>query len=378
MAGRAFIYDTTTGEIKYFASPALESETEDGSSTIRSINNDGVGVGYLGDYAAKFDFATGENEKILNESSIANYITNDGKIFGLTYDDNYVQTPVIYSEDGVVELPQPTEAWLGYEFDGMAVRSGNADGSVLIGYPIDNFATFPLVIWALNKDNTTYSLVPASKKYLDPSFDLDGPQDYDTFAGAAISQNGKYVSIDLHKKTDDWEAGYVIARYNVETDTYETITCPESDSGMAYYATGVSNDGTIVGYMEDMNTNARYAMICKGDETEAKRMTAVFPTLTDLAKMEANESNTPCGITADGKYIVGYGYVDYDDENLIYATYYIDTTESTDGVDNVTDESKSNKVVSSYTVDGKKTRSADAGLRINKLMNGKTVKSLMK
>lgn len=377
--GRAFIYDTTTGQIKYFVSPNLGSENSQSANDadVRAISNDGIGVGYLENTATKFNFATGEYEKLLNENSIANYISTEGKIFGLTYNKAYQQTPVIFSDGTKTELPQATEAWLGYECDGMGVRSGNADGSVLIGYSQDSFATSPLIIWALNKDNTTYSVVPASKKYVDTSMMLDGPQKFESFEGAAISQNGKYVAVNLHDK-EDYDHGSTFVRYNVETDTYEDITCPELSDVLWYYANAVSNDGTIIGYIEDQQSGARYAMICKAGETEAKRMSEVFPTLTDIAKMDANQTNTPCAITSDGRYIAGFGYVDMDETSLCFGTYFIDTKASTDGVDNAASDSKANKVVASYTVDGKKNRPVNNRLHINKLANGKSVKTIMK
>ena len=64
-----------------------------------------------------------------------------------------------------------------------------------------------------------------------------------------------------------------------------------------------------------------------------------------------------------------------DESNLCYGTYYIDTQAGSDGVDNATSEAKSNKVVASYSIDGKKNRPAAANrLHINKLANGKAVK----
>ena len=372
--GRGFIYDTTTGQIKYFQSPKLggdDEQTQTSDADVRWITDDGIGVGYIEECAAKFNFATGEYEKILDENSLVNYISSDGTMFGCSYDNAYIMTPIMIVNGKKTELPQATDSWLGYESDGMNVRGGNADGSVLLGLAHDNFDTSPIVMWALNKDKKAYSVVPVSKKYLDASFALDGPQKFDKFEGAAISQNGKYVALILHDKTKSDE-GMSIARYNVDTDTYDEITCPEASDGMLYYADAISNDGTIVGYIVD-ETGARSAMICKGGETEAKKMSEVYPTLADIAKMDANQNNTPCGITPDGRYIVGFGYVDMDDNNLCWGTYVIDT-QATDGVDNATAEAKSNKVVASYTVDGKKTRPAANRLHINKFADGRTLK----
>lgn len=372
--GRAFIYNTETGEIKYFQSPSLGTDGLEyqPDADIRSLTDDGVGVGYIEENAATFDFATGEYKKILDEPSIANKITTDGKIFGLTY-NTYLQTPIMIADGKKTELAQATDAWLGYECSGMGVTGGSADGSVLIGLAQDNFATYPMMLWSLNKDNTTYSVVPASKKYIDESFELDGPQNFDYFEGAAISSNGKYAVINLHDK-NDFENGISVARYNVETDTYELITCPELSADMYYYGNSIADDGTIVGYIEDQNSYARYGMICKGNETTAKRLAEEYPTITDLVTLDNNEANSPCMITPDGRYIAGFAYVDMDESTLCWGTYFIDTQSETDGVDNATAESKANKVVASYGIDGKKSRIAANSLRINKYANGKSVK----
>ena len=372
--GRGFIYDTEKKEMKYFVSPQLGGE-DTGSlvdADVRCVTNDGIGVGYLEERATKFDFATGKYEKLLDESSIANYITSDGKIFGLTYDNAYDQYPVMIVDGNKTELPQSSDAWLGFENSGMGITGGNADGSVLLGYGQDNFASFPMMMWALNKDNTTYSVIPICKRYFDASMKLDGPQNFVWFEGAAISSNGKYVAINLLDKNEG--QSMTIARYNVVTDTYENITCPEASEEMWYYACAIADDGTIVGFTEDQMTGARNAIIVKGGETEAKRMSEVFPTLTDIVKMDGNECNTPCAITPDGRYIAGFGYVDMDDENLCWGTYYIDTQSSTDGVDNAAADAKASKVVASYGIDGKKTRPAANRLHINKFANGKAVK----
>lgn len=80
--GQAFIYNTETGELKYYYDKSAtgdESYTTD--SDIRDISNDGIGVGYVSEKAAKFDFATGKYEQInLNNDAngLFNYIASDG------------------------------------------------------------------------------------------------------------------------------------------------------------------------------------------------------------------------------------------------------------------------------------------------------------
>lgn len=376
-AGQAFIYDTTTGEIKFFASPNLDQETTDtNNASLYSIDNDGVAVGYLEQKAAKFNFATGKYETLLNESSIAKYKANDGTIFGITYNEAYERTPFMMKDGVKTDLPMATSAWAGYENDGFDIYNANADGSIIVGCGHDNYETNPMTIWAKNKDNKTYSIVPVSKKYLDSSSDFSGHQPYEWFEGAAISSNGKWVAVMLHGK-NDYEHGLSIARYHVDTDSVEIINCPDATEESWYYANSISDDGTIIGYVENQMTYGRYAFICKGGENEAKRMSEVFPKLNDISVMDGYDNNTPCMITPDGRYITGFGYVDFDDNNLCFATYVIDTKDDTDGVESIKDNNDSNSVKASYTVDGKTAKRFDGSRKsivINKMANGQTKK----
>lgn len=378
-AGQAFIYDTTTGEIKFFASPNLDQETTDiNNAALYSINNDGVAVGYLERKATEFNYATGKYETLLNESSIAKYMANDGTIFGITYNDAYDRTPFMMKDGVKTDLPMATEEWAGYENSGFDINNANADGSIIVGFGQDNFDSYPMTIWAKNKDNKTYSIVPASKKYLDTTDDFSGHQPYDWFEGAAISSNGKWIAAMLHGK-DDYEHGLSIVRYHVDTDSIEVINCPETDNNYYYYANSVADDGTIIGYAENQMSYGRFAIICKGGENEAKRMSEVFPELTEIATMDGYDNNTPCMITPDGRYITGFGYIDFDDSNLCFGTYVIDTQDNTDGVESIKDNGNSNSVKATYTVDGKVAKRFDGSRKsivINKMTNGQTKKVL--
>lgn len=83
--GRVFIYDTETGKLKMFQSPSLDDENAgiEAWADIRSVTNDGVGYGDVDAKSAKFDFATGKYNYLLDESvedhSLVHYATADGK-----------------------------------------------------------------------------------------------------------------------------------------------------------------------------------------------------------------------------------------------------------------------------------------------------------
>lgn len=378
--GQAFIYDAEKGEIKYFASPNIGVDEETSNrATVYSVTNEGLGVGTLEETATKFDFSTGKYEKLLNEHSIARYIATNGYIYGITYtSDAYERTPFQIVDGKKTDLPMATNEWLGYECDGFDIVGGNSDGSVLVGYAHDNYETNPLMIWAKNRDNTTYSLIPASRKYYDSSFELNGHQPYDSFEGVAISSNGKWIAVNLHEKNNE-DGGMKIARYHVDSDSLEYISCPEADAENWYYANSISNDGTIVGYIENQVSYGRIGMICKAGETEAKHMADVFSGIKDIATMDSYDLNVPCMITPDGRYIAGFGYVDYSDTSLCYGTYIIDTNNGSTGIESIAQNNDSSKIVASYTTEGKSTRhfsGVNKSIVIDKFADGKVKKSL--
>lgn len=385
--GRVFIYDTETGKLKMFQSPSLDDENAgiEAWADIRSVTNDGVGYGDVDAKSAKFDFATGKYNYLLDESvednSLVHYATADGKFnCGVTYNDAYIQHPYVMKDGKMSYLPELTDEWTGYETNGFIANGANKDGSVIFGSVIDNFASYPLVVWTLNRDGQTYSISQLSKRFFDGSLDLDGVQPYDIFTGSAISSNGKWIAVSYHKKMvdADSEDANLIGRYNVETDVFDTLTCPNASADLAYFATSVADDGTILGMAQE-GMSSRNAVICKAGETEFKNLSAVYPTITDFSAMETNGFLQANSITPDGRYIVGYGYKDYDDENYCYATWCLDTQTEATGVEGVADASKQSKVVASYTVDGKKLNRPTMRneLVINRFANGK-VKKMVK
>lgn len=375
---RAFLYNVETGEIKYFT--PTEPDAGDGSendANVYAVSNDGIGAGYIDYAAASFNFAAGDFTKVLpgeTDHSLLKFTTADGSFTaGSTYDAAYTQSP-FYMADGVkYDLPTPSEEWLGFESNGFSLYGGNADGSVLVGYANDDFDTHPLMLWVRNADGKTYSAETLCRQYVDTSFELDGPQKYDMFEGAAISANGEWLAINWHDKTAGEDMGMGIGRFNLKNYTLEIITCPAEGPDVYNYANSISNDGTIVGYSESQLTYGRTALICKGGETTAKLLSDEFPALQELKVMDSYEFNTPNMITADGRYITGFGYQDLDEQNLAYASYVIDTQAETGAVEGVEVAEKANKVVAAYGIDGKKTSQASGAakrLTVNRYANG--------
>lgn len=385
--GRAFIYDTQAKQIKYFESPNLGNEDAslDDQASIRSVTNDGVGYGDIYGKSTKFDFATGSMTALLDESiedhSLVHYATADGTVnCGVTYDaDTYVQAPYVMVDGVMQTLPQVSDEWAGYEVNGGIAYGGNEDGSVLWGAVCDNYSTYPLVYWVRNRDGKTYSANLLSKRFVDTTMDVTGAQPYDIFTGAAMSANGKWLAVNYHTKMagrGQEDEGDRVARFDLEADTLALLSCPDASAMTAYYATGISNEGTVVGFVEDKESYARKAVMCPAGTNEMKLLTDLYPTVTEFATMDEKSLNEVTAITPDGRYLQGFGYVEFNEKSDCFATWYFDLEKGETAVENVKTEEGPAKVVASYTVDGK-TLNADTvrkGIVINKLSNGKARK----
>lgn len=381
----AFIVDMETMKIKTFISPDLVAGDEEADSDVKSISNDGVGYGYVGDKSAKFDYATGKYTTIdEDKDGVIYYTSADGAVqTGVYYDKAWKRTPLVYVDGKAQYLPIPKESTLGFEIgSGVGAMMASGNGDVIIGDLGDDMSTYPLVIWQKNADDATYSLVPVCKRFFNQTFVSWQP--YDLFNGAAISQNGKWIALNLHKNMpiDSWDdEGQFIARYDVEADTIQIISCPDANDVYYYYANGISNDGTIVGTINDLNTQSSTGMICEAGSTEAKDIADVFPSVKEFATMDGYNNNTPCAITPDGRYIVGFGYKESpnDPETLWYASWRLDTQASETGVENATTANEASKVVASYNLEGQKLNNPKANrFVINRLANGKSVKRVVK
>ncbi len=385
--GRAFIYDTQAKQIKYFESPNLGTDqaTSDDEASIRSVTNDGVGYGDIYGKSTKFDFATGTTTALLDQSaesnSLVHYASSDGKVnCGVTYDSNtYVQVPYVMVDGVMQTLPQVSDEWAGYEVNGGIAYGGNEDGSVLWGAVCDNYSTYPLVYWVRNRDGKTYSANLLSKRFVDTTMDVTGAQPYDIFTGAAMSANGKWLAVNYHTKMasrGQEDEGDRVARFDLEADTLALLSCPDASAMTAYYAIGISNEGTVVGFVEDKKSHARKAVMCSAGTNEMKLLADLYPTVKEFATMDEKSLNEVTAITPDGRYLQGFGYVEFNEKSDCFATWYFDLEKGETAVENVKTEETPAKVVASYTVDGK-TLNADTvrkGIVINKLSNGKARK----
>lgn len=393
--GDGFIYDRETKELKIFT--ATVEEGGDPDLQMKGLANTGVAVGWDNDTAAKFDFATGKTTTTGEPGQYLFYgISPSGELTtGARFDDETCpQGGPCYFKDGEpVELPLPSNKFIGYNIDGGTALQAT-DDSLICGFMVDDMATRPAIMWSPNRDNKTFSTYPISRPYFDGA--MDASKQYAIFScdQATMSPNGKYLIISLAKYEGERDAYYGIGRYNTETDSIDVFLAKGDDEEMpdaAYgiYGFAISNDGTMVGCAGDMEVCNGFIWK-KGDE-RPHNLSSVYTGATRLLAYEG--TNKPCAISADGRYITGFAYVladgaDPNDEyaEYNYLSYILDTQDpgavAPSAVKSATTSKagKDLKVKAYYTLSGKRQDVMNKlnGITIVKTADGKGHKVLVK
>ncbi|MCD8294002.1 MAG: hypothetical protein LUE27_01975 [Clostridia bacterium] len=411
--GGMFVYDVESGDLKVrFAESAF------GSSPY-GISNDGVAATYD---IYPMTYSIDGTETVLVEdqgsASFASDITPDGTIVvgsvtkeagsvvidGTDYSDNYGNA--CYWKDGYTYyLPEPTAEDVGltwfetdsltgekyWSMDGTHASFISDDGSVIVGYFYDRFATSPCIAWILDGDS--YTCYPICKGYFqeDQWWDesnelheeaLEEPQNpYFTFKPKGLSGDGKYISIDLEYShgTEDPQ-NTTIGRYSMETKNLENVADNEDNS---FECSGVAIDGTILA-----KSGSGYAYIWKPG-AEPKLLRSEYSELFDnFYAFDEEGEHWPMAITPDGRYIMGFAWIydeniDYEDsEGNVYNGYYcfyrLDTEQYANAAGIVSVTNNENDTVEGiYSVDGRRLNKLQPGINIVK-KNGKTSKYLIR
>lgn len=342
-----------------------------------AANSNGLFVGDDGNFAIKADdngnvvkLYTFEGEEVETEwgpmstgdaGSSAYAVSEDGKtIAGYYFDSAYNTKPCIWTENNSrIDLPLPTMDEAGFEVNGGQVRYMTPDGKTLVGYLIDNMATWPACIWRQNATGG-YDVDIICKDYWEEGYQMGKP--YMFFQPSAISANGQWLALQIQNEFDDWDfsapqPAMQIARLNLTTKALEVL--PVEDE--SYSPTGIANDGTMLAYTGGNDMMERVGYVWNAGSSNVVSINDVMSKVPELSELR---SNTPCSISADGKYVQGFGI---NGENIF--SYVIDMSNAA-GIESVKVD---NKVASDriYNINGQQLRSINGrGLYI---INGKKI-----
>lgn len=363
-----FVWDTTS---------ATEYLTgEDNGTIMLGVADNGTAVGYDADDAPTiFDMTTQSTYAIeSNIKAIPYSISSDGKlIVGYTAEDDGNVHACIWKEGKRTMLPEPTsgEAFLS-AIAGTDAKWTNADGSVILGtvYEKQAWGTWPLAsVWKLQEDGS-YKFVPIYKDFYDVAGDASKP--FYAFTPAGISDNGKWIS--LKTKSYGTYLGEMalypdrMARMNL--DNMKVSECQPGNglTDLGYITGGISNDGTVVGAVNP--NQQRSAVIWESGSQSAMSLAMRY------GMFEINDLYTSAaiGISADGRYITGFGKKD--DDSGASMTYWIDTKGSASSISSAASGNKGKNESYIYDMSGCVVGNGDCmtnlkkGIYIIKTTNG--------
>ncbi len=361
-----FILDTETGTLQICKS----------GGEFRGVSDTGVAIGYGQGGVITCDMDGNVTSLVQGGSGIGNAITPDGTLaVGNVYRDysdggSAWYTHACYWKDGeTVLLPEPTAEELGFGTDGTSAVAVSADGSLIVGYVIDNWATYPLIVWKLNEDGT-YTCDPISKDYYEEDQWAEN-NPYYTISPTAVSADGKYIALMLESSNNDHIER--IGRYNMETRELE-----EADNDNNFLPSGISNDGSILAALGGVASMNKQGYIWRPDNSEAVTIRSQYPYATGFATYDNDGDHQPMAISPDGRFIMGFvGFYDEEDATYKYGTYLFDAQEYENavGIDVVKNDEQSEEVI--YGIDGTRRNSIQHGINIIK-KNGNTVKYMKK
>lgn len=386
-----FIADNFTGEVRWM----VEGEA---GSELRNVNDNGLAIGFIDDNGILLDFDT-EDVSVLEVPSDYSYVMGEGLsnggsvMVGEFAAQSFIKTVAAYSVEGGewMALPIPSDAELGnlkqYLSDNSAAKFVSDNGKVILGH-LGSFS-FPIV-WTMNEDGEYFPdffperYVKAVEEDRDdetkPLYAISGSY-------TCLSHNGKYVgSIGLVANADNTDTRIVPVIYDTEEkslmiyDEMQEIDVME----LGLFPRAIADDGTFVGTVSQPSLpQGNYgAFIMKAGQTQAESYPEAFPAYAEkLGESDYLGQNIPTGISADGKYILGYTFYsdDFDIESdapAYYLTYVIDTG-SGSGVNEISyDKIASRETV--FSIDGRVLPEITKGLNIVRNADGSVSKILKK
>ena len=236
----SILWDINSGEV-------LETANQE---TANCVNNEGVMVGYQGDYPVKILPDLTVVQLLTDTMGMANAISDDGIICGATMDAGYITHACVWKDGQTIMLPEPTTEEAGTEVNGTSAKYISGDGKVIAGYVQDNMSTWPLIIWRL-QDDGTYKVFPICKTYFNDGTDTANKNPYYSFQATSISHNGKWVALQV---SELGESGFLtaarMARYDIDADTIQVAalaTIDGNEENTECLSCGISDNGTMTG-----------------------------------------------------------------------------------------------------------------------------------
>ena len=350
---------------------------------LRHVDNNGLAIGYNGP-GVTYSIAgvetvlatpAGDYKYVLGEA-----LTTDGSIMvGSIVAKGYV-TYAAYSKDGGewTKLPVIDEE----DEDESSAKYISGDGKVILGHA----GSFGLpMVWTMNDDGD-YVVDPVITNYLYSSDNEveNGGAGLVALFPCGLSENGTYVVCRGTKMVDD-EYVFVPVVYNVEDQTftiYDEVQAID-EYGIGLTPSAIANDGTIIGVIGEPLNRSAGSFVLKAGETQAETFSEAYPAYAETFGVSDYFGYcVPTGMTADGRYIVGYGYYCedfYDDDAMPYfATYVIDAQGQTSGVKVTTIVDNDAQPAEIYSIDGKRLGEMTKGLNIVRMSDGSVRKVIRK
>lgn len=355
------IWNTETGEFKNYA--AFEE------GTVHAVNSKGTAVGTTVGYGGKalvchIDGTTEtleDNGGVNTQGADAWCISDDGKTIGGFYyyfewidkaqtEGFYATFPCVWQDKKCTTLPYPSKEEMGFNIDGAGLRWMSADGSVMLGYLVDDKATWPAVVWSKNAQGN-YVCDPICKNYFEASPKQGKP--YMMFNPCGLSSNGEWVALIVQDEFDDSNFNNPIpmpkvARYNLRTKQLEIL-----ESDQAFAASAISNEGSVLLYTNIDGLYGRIGYVWKVGESKPTCLDDMLNKAKDMPEFGAN---VPAAYAADNQTIMGFG-IDQDANIFTYVVNLSTLENAINGANGIEDTKAETKALGDgniYTITGYK------------------------
>lgn len=375
-----FVADITNDEVRY------EFSSDDEGAELRHVDNNGVAIGYNGPGVT---YSIDGIETILTPPSdyykyvLGEAISADGSIMtGSLVAKGYL-TYAAYSVNGGTWtlLPEVDESLLGdYAGQGSAAKYVSGDGKVILGC-IGNFG--PANLWVADEKGE-YVVDPIFSKYLimDDTDQREGEKILYGLNPMGLSNNGKYALCEGIISNDGQPMSVPVV-YDIESRSITVYSEPQDidPAARGLLPTAIADDGTFVGLIGSQPFfDSMGSFIWKAGESQASTLGQAFTVYDEKFGFSDSVGYClPTGISADGRYILGYGFYSEDLEDMeapaYFVTYIIDVKGNSSGISTVrpTDTPAIEQI---YSIDGIRRDKVGNGINIIRMTDGSVRKIL--